>query len=72
MLEPGTYHFIGHGRRYIRDAKYGIVGQNMEHAEPFESRQAAVDAAKTMKAKYGAEVTKRVVVQTVTITEEEI
>lgn len=72
MLGPGTYHVIVHGRRFIRDAEYGTVGQQMEHAEMFGSHAEAVEAAVKMKAKFGDRVTKRVAVQSVTIVEEEV
>jgi hypothetical protein len=69
MLSPGTYHVIGLGRRYVRHAESGMVGNQLEHAEQFRSHQKALDAARELRAKLGEE---GVVVQTVTIAEVEV
>ena len=73
MLSPGTYHVITLGRRFVRDAEHGIVGNQLEHAEKHESQGEALDKARTLKAMAArADVKKPITVQTITITEVEV
>jgi hypothetical protein len=73
MLAPGTYHVITLGRRFVRDAECGIVGNQLEHAEKHESQEEALGVAYALKAEARRQgVKKPITVQTITITEVEV